>query len=92
MSVKKWVNAKSLEEAEEYHKRYNYAITNPIRRKIIRLIDEGKNQAEICNELNLSERQLQYHLRILEWGFCIEKSKESWIVTKEGRIVDKIKR
>lgn len=50
MSVEKWIKAKTIEEAEEYHKRYNYAITNPIRRKILRLIDEGKNEEEIMLE------------------------------------------
>ena len=90
MSVEKWIKAKTLEEAEEYHKRYNYAITNPIRRKIMRLIDEGKGEEEIASEIGLSEKQLRYHLSILEWGFCIEKKGNRWILTKEGRIIDKI--
>lgn len=91
MSVEKWVNASTLEESEEYHKRYNYAITNPIRRKILRLIDEGKTEEEIKSALSLSEQQLSYHLKILEWGFCIERKGERWVITKEGKIIDRIK-
>ena len=91
MSVEKWVNAKTLKEAEEYHKRYNYAVTNRIRRSIIRLLDQGKSEQEIMKELNLTEKQLEYHLKILEWGFCVEKRDNRWVVTKEGKIVDKIK-
>ncbi len=92
MSVEKWINAKSLEEAEEYHKRYNYAISNSVRRRIIRLIDEGKNESEIASELGLSRKQLEYHLKILEWGFCIENRDGRWVVTKEGKIVDRIRK
>ena len=92
MSVEKWIKAKTIEEAEEYHKRYNYAITNPIRRKILRLIDEGKNEEEIMLETNLTEKQLGYHLKILEWGFCIGRKGNGWVLTKEGRIIDKIKK
>jgi predicted transcriptional regulator len=91
MGIEKWVNAKTLGESEEYHKRYNYAITNSIRRKILRLIDDGRTEKEILSELGLRENQLQYHLKILEWGFCIEQRGDKWVITKEGKIIDKIK-
>jgi predicted transcriptional regulator len=91
MSVEKWVKASTLEESEEYHKRYNYAVTNSIRRKILRLIDEGKTEEEIMSILGLSEQQLRYHLKVLEWGFCIEKKGDRWVITKEGKIIDRIK-
>ena len=91
MGIEKWVNAKTLEEGEEYHKRYNYAVTHSIRRKILRLIDEGKSEDEIVSELGLKKNQLEYHLKILEWGFCIERKGDRWVITKEGKIVDKIK-
>ncbi len=91
MGVEKWINAKTLEESGEYHRRYNYAITNPVRRKILRLIDEGKSEREIMSEIGLKESQLQYHFKILEWGFCVERKGDGWIVTEEGKIVNKIK-
>ncbi len=91
MSVERWVNASTLEESEEYHKRYNYAITNSTRRRILRLIDEGKTEEEIMSALSLSEQQLNYHLKILEWGFCIERKGDRWVITKEGKIIDRIK-
>ena len=40
--------------------------------------------------LSLTRKQLNYHLKVLEWGFCIEKVGKEWVVTKEGRIIDKI--
>ncbi|RLI77236.1 ArsR family transcriptional regulator [Archaeoglobales archaeon] len=90
MTVEKWINAATLKEAEEYHRRYNYAITNATRRKILRLIDEGKSEEEVMKILSLTRKQLNYHLKVLEWGFCIEKVGKEWVVTKEGRIIDKI--
>ncbi len=92
MTLERWTKSESLEEAEEYHKRYNYAVTNQIRRQILRLLDEGKSEEEIMHSLSLTEKQLEYHLRILEWGFCIERSGDKWVVTDAGRIVDKIRR
>jgi len=35
------------------------------------LIAEGKTEEEIIDRLKLSRRELDYHLKTLEWGFCI---------------------
>ncbi|MBO8183357.1 MAG: winged helix-turn-helix transcriptional regulator [Archaeoglobus sp.] len=91
MVAEKWVRAKTLEESGEYHRRYSYAVKNATRRKILRLIDEGKLDGEIRWELGLNESQLNYHLKILEWGFCIERKNGRWVITEEGKIVDRIK-
>lgn len=77
----------SLEKNEEYHKRYHIAVSNPLRRKILRLIAEGLSKNEICEKLNLTIPQLEYHLRFLEHGFCIRKEGDALKLTKEGEII-----
>ncbi|AAB91060.1 MULTISPECIES: helix-turn-helix domain-containing protein [Archaeoglobus] len=91
MSLEEWIKADSLEKADEYHKRYNYAVTNPVRRKILRMLDKGRSEEEIMQTLSLSKKQLDYHLKVLEAGFCIERVGERWVVTDAGKIVDKIR-
>ena len=78
----------SIEKSREYHKRYQIAVNNPVRRRILKLLLEGKKLNTIKRELNLSDSELEYHLKILEWGFCIERDGEEVRVTKEGMVVD----
>ena len=78
----------SIEKSREYHKRYQIAVNNPIRRQILKLLLKGKKLNIIKHELNLSDSQLEYHLKILEWGFCIEREGEDIRVTKEGTVVN----
>jgi len=78
----------SIEKSREYHKRYQIAVNNPIRRQILKLLLKGKKLNTIKHELNLSDSQLEYHLKILEWGFCIERKGEDIKVTKEGMVVN----
>jgi len=83
-------HSESIEKSREYHKRYQIAINSPIRRKILKLVKDGKNLDEIKKELSLNEKQLDYHLKILEWGFCIERDGKRVEITKEGMVVDHI--
>ena len=76
----------SIEKSREYHKRYLIAVNNATRRKILKLLLEGKELNTIKRELNLTDSQLEYHLKILEWGFCIERG-DKITVTKEGMVV-----
>ena len=78
----------SIEKSREYHKRYQIAVNNPIRRQILKLLLKGKKLNIIKHELNLSDSQLEYHLKILEWGFCIEREGDEIKVTKEGMVVN----
>jgi len=78
----------SIEKSREYHKRYQIAVNNPVRRRILKLLLEGKKLNTIKRELNLSDSEIEYHLKILEWGFCIERDGEEVRVTKEGMVVD----
>jgi len=88
MSEESWSKYRdSLEKNEEYHRRYHAAVSNPLRRKILALIAEGLDRSGILKELNLTESQLEYHLRFLEHGFCIKRDGSSIKLTKEGEIV-----
>jgi predicted transcriptional regulator len=77
----------SIEKSKEYHKRYHTAISNPMRRKILKLVSEGKSVEEIRNSLDLSPSQLEYHLHFLEHGFCIKRDGDRIKLTKEGEII-----
>ena len=83
----------SMEETKERHKKYLRAINNPIRRSILRSIEEGNRTIEsISKDTKIDEKTLEWHLRILEDGFCVEKIKvvdqEKFILTKEGLVVN----
>jgi predicted transcriptional regulator len=78
---------KSLEENALYHRRYHAAVSNPLRRKILMLIAKGCTKSEIAGKLNLSEEKLDYHLRILEKGFCIKREGQRFRLTKEGKVI-----
>jgi len=79
--------SETLEKSKEYHNRYHIAVSSPVRRKILKLIADGKSEDEILEILKLSKKQLNYHLEILQWGFCIHREEDRWVVTKEGEVV-----
>ncbi len=84
--------SESLDKSREYHKRWLIAISNEVRRKILEMIDDGRNEEEILKILRIDKKELDYHLKILEWGFCIQKEDDKWILTKEGEIVKFLKK
>ena len=88
----KWVEfSDTIEKSREYHERYHKAVNNPIRKKILKLLKEEKSYDEIIDALNLDEKNFEYHLKLLEWGFCIERDKKDRKkikITKEGEIVN----
>ena len=82
-----------MEETKERHKRYLRAINSPIRRDILRSIEEGNNTLEsLSNSTKIDKKTLDWHIKILVDGFCIEKSKEReaerYTLTKEALVVD----
>jgi predicted transcriptional regulator len=83
--------SQTLEKSKEYHKRYHIAVSSPLRRKILKLIAEGEEPGKICQNLNLTMKQLQYHLKILEHGFCIRREDDKITLTKEGEVIYYIK-
>lgn len=78
----------SIEKSREYHKRYQIAVNNPVRKRILKMLNEGKNMEEIKKELGLSEKDFEFHLQILEWGFCIVRNCNNVQLTKEGKVVE----
>ncbi len=93
MSDKSTTVTDSMEETKDRHRRYLRAINNPIRRNILRSIDERNDTIASISEATLiDEKTLDWHLKILIDGFCVEKKlvedHERYILTKEGIVVD----
>ncbi len=85
--------ADSMEETKERHRKYLRAINNPIRRKILRSLEKGNTTlASISDDTGTDEKTLNWHLRILEDGFCVERTtngdQEEYKLTQEGLVVD----
>ena len=83
----------SLEETKEYHLRYLRAVNNPLRRKILRALKVGDATIEtLQSRTGLDAGTLEWHLSILEHGFCVEKEVRDgetlYKLTKEGKVVD----
>jgi len=83
----------SLEETKEYHLRYLRAINNPLRREILRALKDGDATLETLQSMTeLDARTLEWHLSILEHGFCVEKEVRDgetfYKLTQEGKVVD----
>ncbi len=84
---------RSMEETKEYHIRYLRAINNPLRRKILRALKDGKAEVgDLASALGLDERTLRWHMDVLAYGFCVEKEEKDGVtlynITDEGRVVD----
>ena len=84
---------RSMEETKEYHVRYLRAVNSPLRRKILRALKEGESTIVALGErMRLDAKTLEWHLNILEHGFCIEKEDRDgdvvYVLTQEGMVVD----
>jgi predicted transcriptional regulator len=82
-----------MEETREYHSRYHNAINNPIRRLILKALKQNPKTLEsLCSDTGLEADTLEWHLKILENGFCVRKGmqggKTIYEITKEGMIID----
>lgn len=86
----------SGEETKVYHQRYLRAMNNPLRRKILRVLNDGKISFEdLAIKTGLDKSALEWHLSVLENGFCVEKESHEgklffWL-TREGKVVNFIK-
>ena len=83
----------TMEETKERHLRYLRATNSPVRRDILRALkDKPLTVDELLNQIKLDEKTLNWHLSILEWGYCIEKESRNDVLyynlTQEGKIVD----
>jgi len=84
---------RSMEETKEYHVRYLRAVNSPVRRGILRALKDGEATVEILGErTGMEEKDLAWHLSILEHGFCVEKQDRDgetvYELTQEGKVVD----
>jgi len=83
----------SIEETRLFHNRYLRAINSPLRRKILRILNEEQfSIEELQNKTSLAPMTLKWHLDILEHGFCVEKQINQgrivYRLTQEGKVVD----
>ena len=93
MSKKGRTLADTMEDTKDRHRRYMRAIQHPIRRDILRVMEKGANSMdELGKELGVDAKILDWHLKSLEHGFCIERKGEEFVLTQEGRIVDYLDR
>ena len=83
----------SLEETKEYHRRYQRAVNNPVRRKILSILMDGEMSIEdLKSRMVMDEKTLKWHLDLLEHGFCVEKEVKAdsiiYKITKDGKVID----
>lgn len=82
-----------MEETKEYHERYLRAVNNPLRRDILRALKDGDSTIGTLEaSTGLDAKTLDWHLSILEHGFCVEKEEKEgetlYRLTQEGKVVD----
>jgi DNA-binding transcriptional ArsR family regulator len=83
----------SMEETKEYHERYLRAVNNPTRREILRALKDGEATLEaLGTSTELDAKTLEWHLGMLEHGFCVEKESRDgetyYKLTQEGMVVE----
>jgi DNA-binding transcriptional ArsR family regulator len=86
-----------MEETKDRHRRYLRAVSSPLRRGILRAMKEGHRTLEVLSSATgLDAKSLEWHMRLLEYGFCVERrqGEESAVfeLTKEGLVVDYLDR
>ena len=97
MSGKSRTLGDSMEDTRDRHRRYMRAIQHPVRRDILRAMEKGASSVdEFVKELGIDYKTLDWHLRSLEHGFCVERTGEAdetrFMLTSEGKIVDYLDR
>ncbi len=82
-----------MEDTRDRHRRYMRAIQHPVRRDILRAMEKGASTMDdFVRDLGEEPKVLDWHLKSLEHGFCIERVGDKFALTKEGRIVDYLDR
>jgi DNA-binding transcriptional ArsR family regulator len=84
---------RTMEETKEYHERYLRAVNNPLRRDILRALKDGDATLKTLESITgLDAKTLDWHMSILEHGFCVEREDEGgktlYRLTQEGKVVD----
>lgn len=86
-----------MEETKDRHRRYIRAINSPIRRNILIQMKAGKTTIpELEEATGLDAKTLDWHIRMLEHGFCVERIEDDgntvFKITQEGKVVDTLGR
>lgn len=84
-----------MEGVKERHLKYFRAISSPLRRDILKVLEEGEATIEaLQSRTNLDCKTLEWHLDILQQASCVEReSREGeaiYKITRQGRIVDRL--
>lgn len=92
MSKKSRTLGEDMEDTKKRHRLYMRAIQHPLRRDILRAIENGAATLEdLEKELDEDRKVLDWHFKALEQGFCIEREGDGpsprFVLTKEGKIV-----
>lgn len=93
LEIKNSAVTESKEEIRSYHTRYLRAVNNPLRRKILGILNQEHSTFEdLQTKMSIDKNILKWHLDILEHGFCVEKqikqAKLIYKITQEGKLVD----
>lgn len=80
----------SMEETKERHRRYLRAMNNPLRREILRSMQNGNSDIEsISKEIGVDGKTVGWHMKVLIDGFCVEEVEPGkFSLTQEGTVVD----
>lgn len=84
-----------MKDVRERHREYLEAVSNPLRRRILKALKDGEATLGVLqSRTDLDRKMLEWHLSILEYARCVEKESRGgeilYKITKEGKIVDRL--
>jgi DNA-binding transcriptional ArsR family regulator len=84
-----------MKGVKERHLKYFRAVSNPLRREILKALEDGELTIEALKlRTSLDCKTLEWHLDILQQALCVEKeSREGKVlyrITAQGRIIDRL--
>ena len=85
----------SMEGVKERHLEYLRAVSNPLRRDILKALEGGEATIDtLQSRTYLDGGTLEWHLDILQHALCVEKESRGeevfYRITKEGRVVERL--
>jgi DNA-binding transcriptional ArsR family regulator len=94
--------SKSVEGSKYYHDLYLKAVNHPIRREILKIVNDSSEILETRLFNQLSEKKilkdpsiLEYNVNFLIKALCIEKVERGdrtyYVITQAGKVVDYLK-
>jgi len=84
-----------MRDVRERHLKYFRAVSSPLRRDILKVLEEGELTIEVLrSRTNLDRKILEWHLDVLQQASCVERDRRGgeviYKITKQGRIVDRL--